>query len=223
MVGAITSRDILAHPISTIQCFGWSVFFRAVTGRREQTFLSLLQDAGFFQEAVSEVPTILARCIALELQAKRIYEGFAKRFSERGLVGPFFAGLAEQEQHHADLLQVCRSAALRGNWKANLFNPWQDYLPRLERQMHTAETAAREVDSVDRSLRLTLDLESSEINEVFSSALAASDAVFVRRLRPFRDAMEAHMAYIADRIPELSPALILECRELRARFVRARC
>ena len=29
MVGAIIKRDILAHPVVTIRCFGWSVFIRA--------------------------------------------------------------------------------------------------------------------------------------------------------------------------------------------------
>lgn len=50
-------------------------------------------------------------------------------------MGPFFASLAEQEQFHADLLEICRAAAIRGGWKANVFNPPEDYLPRLEQQI----------------------------------------------------------------------------------------
>ena len=167
MVGVITGWDILAHPISTIRCFGWRVFFRAVAPWHDRTFLSLLQDAGCFGAAASNVPTILERCIALELRAKRIYTALAKALDDQGLVGPFFAGLAEQEQYHADLLEVCRAAAIRSGWKANLFNPWQDYLPRLEQQMDAAEAAVHEIDSVDAALRLVIQIESSEINEVF--------------------------------------------------------
>ncbi len=220
MVGVITSWDILAHPVSTVRCFGWRVFFRAVVPRHEQTFLGLLQDAGFFREAVAEMPTILERCIALEVRARRIYAAFATAFADQGLAGSFFAGLAEQEQHHVDLLQVCRSAALRGAWKANLFNPWQDYLPRLDEQMEAVEAGVYQVGSVEDALRLTLQIESSEINEVFHAALAASDAAFVHRLRPFREAMEAHMAYLAERIPELAPQLLPDCRDLRAKYPR---
>ena len=33
MVGAITERDILAHPLVTISCFGWGVFWRAFVCR----------------------------------------------------------------------------------------------------------------------------------------------------------------------------------------------
>lgn len=218
MVGVITGWDILGHPVSTIQCFGWRVFFRAVLPRREQTFLGLLQDAGFFREAGLQVSSILERCIALEIRAKRIYEVFAKAFVNQGLVGAFFGGMAEQEQYHADLLQICRSASLRGGWQANLFNPWQEYLPRLEQQMEVVEADVRQIDSVDDALRLTIRIESSEVNKVFHAALAASDAAFVKKLRPFREAMEAHMTYIVERIPQLAPHLMLECRELRSTF-----
>ena len=224
MIGAITSWDILAHPVSTIQCFGWRVFFRAVLPApgHQQTFLGLLQDAGFFRETGLEVSTILDRCIDLEIRAKRIYLAFANAFVDQGLAGLFFAGLAEQEQYHADLLRVCRSAALRGNWRANLFNPWQDYLPRLEAQMDAAEAGVYQVGSVEDALRLTIRIESSEVNEVFHAALAASDAAFIHRLRPFREAMEAHMVYLAERIPELAPELTLDCREMRMKFPRVR-
>ena len=49
MDGAICKREILSHPVVTIECFGWAVFFRAVFSGRDQTFLSLLQQAGVFQ------------------------------------------------------------------------------------------------------------------------------------------------------------------------------
>jgi hypothetical protein len=222
MVGVITGWDVLAHPISTIQCFGWLVFFKAVAPWHHQTFVSLLQEAGFFGGAVSQVPTILERCIALELRAKRIYKALSRAFSDQGLAGMFFGGLAVQEQYHADLLEVCRSAALRSGWKDNLFNPWQEYLPRLEQQMDAAEAGVAKIDSVDAALQLVIQIESSEVNEVFHAALAATDAAFVKRLKPFREAMEAHMTYIVERISQLSPNLMLACRELRARFPKVR-
>ena len=218
MVGVITSWDVLAHPIATIRCFGWQVFFKAVAPWRGRTFLSLLQSAAFPRAATSNVPTILERCIGLELRAKRIYTALAKALDDQGLVGPFFAGLAEQEQYHVDLLELARAAAIRSGWRANLFNPWQDYLPRLEQQMEAAEAAVREIDSIDAALQLVIQIESSEINQVFRAALAATDAAFVKKLRPFQKSMEAHMSYIVERIPQLSPRLVLTTRELRARF-----
>jgi hypothetical protein len=217
MVGVITNWDILTHPFVTIRAFGWQVFFRAVFAGSEKTFLSLLHGA---HATSTNVPPLLERCIGLELRAKRVYRALAKAFDDDASVGPFFDGLAVQEQYHADLLGVCRAAALRGGWKATLFNPWQDYLPRLERQMEAAEAAVSEIDSVDAALQLVVQVECSEINQVFDAALAASDSVFVNRLRPFREAMESHMNHIVERLSELSPKLALACRELRARFPR---
>jgi hypothetical protein len=222
MVGAITGWDVLAHPVITIRCFGWLVFFKAVAPWQGKTFLSLLQSSAFPSAAPTKGPTILERCIGLELRAKRIYTALAEALNDQGLVGPFFAGLAEQEQYHADLLELCRAAAIRSGWQANRFNPWQDYLPRLERQMEAVEAAVYAIDSVDAALQLVIQIESSEINQVFHAALAATDASFVKKLKPFRKTMEAHMSYIVERLPQLSPKLVLTTRELRARFPGAR-
>lgn len=218
MVGVITSLDILAHPIVTIQCFGWLVFFKAVVPWRDTPFLSLVRDSRFMKPTVSSVPSILERCIELELRAMRIYRILAKALDDQGLVGPFFAGLVEQEQYHADLLEIARAAAIRKGWRANLFNPWQDYLPRLERQMDAAETAVCSVDSIDAALQMVIELESSEINQVFNTALAATDAAFVKKLKPFQTAMEAHMHYLVERLPQLSPKLTPACMEMRKKF-----
>ncbi len=222
MVGVIRSWDILAHPIATIRSFGWLIFFKAAAPWQDRTFLALLRDAGWFRVGTPPVAALLDRCIALELQANRLYTALATVFADQGLAGEFFSVLAEGEQYHADLLQLARAAAIRGRWKANLFNPWQDYLPRLEQQMDAAEAAVAEIDSLDAALQIVVQIESSEINQVFPAALAATDAAFVKRLKPFRQAMDAHMAYIVERLPELSPKMMLACRELRARFPRVR-
>jgi hypothetical protein len=95
MVGVITSWDILVHPMATIRSFGWLVFFKAVVPWRRTPFLSLLRDAGFLKPSVPSLPTLLERCIGLELRAKWIYGVLAKALCNEGLVGPFFAGLAQ--------------------------------------------------------------------------------------------------------------------------------
>jgi hypothetical protein len=221
MVGVITSLDILAHPIVTIECFGWQVFFQAIMPWHNTPFLSLVRDAGFAKPTGANVSKILERCITLELRAMRIYRILAKALDDQGLVGTFFAGLVEQEQYHADLLEIARAAAIRKGWKANMFNPWQDYLPRLERQMDVAEAAVCSIDSIDAALQMVIDLESSEVNLVFHSAIAATDAAFVQKLKPFQKAMEAHMRYIIERLPQLSPNLAPACQEMRSKFPAA--
>jgi hypothetical protein len=220
MVGVITGWDVLSHPIATIQCFGWRIFFRAVAPWQSRTFLSLVSSGGFSGAATPRVTAVIDRCIDLELRAKRIYTALAKALEDQGLAGPFFAGMAVQEQYHADLLGLCRAAAARRGWRTNIFGPWQDYLPDLERRMEVAEASLREIDSVDAALRLAVQIESSQINALFAAALTATDAAFTKRLKPFRKAVEAHISYVVERIPQLSPHLTVITRELRARFPR---
>jgi hypothetical protein len=218
MVGAITGWDILAHPVATIRCFGWHVFLRAVAPWQGKAFLSLLPPAAFTDHMALDVNTILERCIDLELRAKRIYRTVASALDDQGLVAPFFNGLADQEQYHADLLAVCQSAVVRSGWSMSVFSPWHDYLPRLEQQMKVAEAAVHEIHSVDAALQLVIQIESSEINPVFRAAIAATNAGFVKRLRPFQEAVDAHMLHIVERLPQLSPRFMPACRELRAKY-----
>ena len=89
--------------------------------------------------------------------------------------------------------------------KRSIFHPWQDYLPRLEQQMDAADAAVRGIDSVAAALRVVVQIESSAINKGFCAAVAATDAAFVKKLRPFREAMEAHMSYIVERLPNYFP------------------
>jgi rubrerythrin len=221
MVGVIRGWDVLTHPIVTIRCFGWRVFFQAIVPWQKKPFLSLISSRRAGKPAVSSIPTILDRCIELELRAKRIYAALGKAFEERDDLSAFFSGLAAQEQRHADLLAICRVAAVEKGWRAKLFNPWEDYLPRLEKQMDAIEANIRCVDSVEAALRLVVEVESAEVNTIFHAALEATDARFVKKLRPFRRAMEAHMDYIIATLPRLSPRLILLARELRRKFPEA--
>jgi hypothetical protein len=222
MVGVITRGDIFSHPIATVRAFGWGLFFRAVAPWSNKTFLGLLQAGGFFGAASAKLPSLLERCIELERRSARIYENLAIALAGEGFVVRFFNDLATQEREHAELLEVCRALSFRNAWKANLFSPWQDYLAELEQRLDAAEKAVPQIDSIDAALQLMLAIESSEIDELCSAAVAATDVAFVKRLKPFRRAMEAHVAYIADRLPKLSPQLTSECRKLHAKMSQVR-
>ncbi|MBN1393840.1 MAG: hypothetical protein JW959_02260 [Pirellulales bacterium] len=218
MIGVIRARDVLFHPFTTIRCFGWRTFFRALKADSDITFLSLLGDAHLFESAESESAAIMRRCIALELRAKRIYENLTRLFSRSPAEARFFAVLAQQEQEHADLLDICLAASRRLGWRHGCFNPWRDYLPGLEQDMREAEYAASAVDDLNDALRLVVRIESSEINLVFRGALNAGRSAFTRCLRPFREAIETHINFIVTEISRLAPDLTIDPRELRARF-----
>jgi len=84
VIGATCELDVLAHPVATIGCFGWKVFFKAIVAGRSQTFLSLLAEADALLPPSRKVPELVERCIDLELCAERIYRSLARRFDESG-------------------------------------------------------------------------------------------------------------------------------------------
>ncbi|UCF21025.1 MAG: hypothetical protein JSU87_06450 [Gemmatimonadota bacterium] len=219
MVGVIRKRDILAHPFVTADCFGWPVLFKALTARRNKTFLSLLTEAGALRPPTIEVPELLGRCIELELRAKRIYEALAERWSDQVAVRRFFETLAGQENDHAELLGLCRAAAGRQGWTEEYFAPWREAVPRLEGQMSDAEASLEGLDRLIDALSLTIQIEISEMNQVFDSVVSATGSRFVKRLRAFHAAGEEHITYIANQIPKFEPALAGECRELRVQVL----
>ena len=215
MVGVISGRDVFFHPFTTIRCFGWRIYFRALRAGPEWTFLSLIGETSFFKSAEADDASIIRRCIDLELRAKRLYERLSEAIPE---AAEFFSVLAAQEQEHADLLRLSMAVARRCGWRHGGFNLWRDHLPRLEQQMRDAEISASAIDTLDEALRLVVRIESSEINMVFHGALAASNSAFTRRLAPFKTAIEKHIGYIVTQIVSLAPNLTIVSRELRIKF-----
>jgi len=215
MRGVICTRDILCHPLVTVHCFGWRTLWKVVFARQEQTFLALLEEDDFLHALDADAGSALERCVALELRAKQIYESWAERFAENPAAARFFATLARQEQDHADLLRLSAAAARRCREKSGLFTPWRNCFPRLERQMRDAEFAAATVRTIDNALRLVVEVESSEINQVFRMTMAFSRSPFVQRLRPFQEAIETHLGYIADEVPRIAPKLAALSQKLR--------
>ena len=157
----------------------------------------------------------MGSAIELESQAERIYTWLAGRFVGHEPVSDFFETLAQQEQGHSELLQLCRQLAVRERWLEEHFSPWRDALPRLERQLGEIESSAKDVDNIADGLRLVIQIEASEINGVFKGVVAATDSRFVRKLQAFQTAGEKHITYICDEIPNLEPQLADECQGLK--------
>ena len=217
MIGVIRSRDILAHPVVTIRCFGWRTFFQALFAGQGRTFLSLLEQARHAEQSASKLSALVDQCIDLEMRAKRVYATFAHAFADRPAASQFFDALAAQEQNHAELLALCR-AAQGGGWMTDCFNPWEGYLSHLQRHMDEIEASLYHVGSLDDAFQLVVQIESGEINRVFQAVLVSCNAVFVKRIAAFRKAVKQHISYIAKRLPELDSRLVLAARELRAMF-----
>jgi hypothetical protein len=214
MIGCITDREILFHPVITIGCFGWRVFFMALFQSQGRTFLSLLVESEVVGRHVPRLATMVDRCVQLELRAKRLYEMLAARFSDQPEASRFFATLAEQEQTHAELLGMCSQAARRGRWHAELPNPWERLVPGLEEHLDLIEGSLDEIVTLKDALQLVVQIESGEINRTFQAILASCDVPFVQKLAAFGRATEIHATYIADQIPKLDPGFLMDTDEL---------
>jgi rubrerythrin len=222
MVGAISKWEILSHPIVTIQCFGWTVFFRAVFAGPNQTFLSLLAKAGVFEHPIKPVPEFIGRCIDLERRAMKVYDSLSRRHSRNELVREFFEHLALQEQDHAELLELCRAAAGRGRWQEECLDRRRESLPETERQLKEAEAVLDRHHSIADALRLVIEVESSQINQLFAGVVQATDPRLARKLQAFRNAVKDHLRYICERIPVLDPNFSEACRALWAEIPKDR-
>jgi len=215
MLGAIRKRDVLAHPLVTVQCFGWKVFFRALTARGNATFLSIVADSQPTAKTSEQLPELVGRCVELERCAMRIYEAFAERFVDEPEVRGFFRSLACQENGHAELLQLCHSSVGHGRWVEQQLGSTRSVVEQLECEMLSTEGKISGIDSVEEALRVVIAVESSEINEVFMRVVEACPSQFVRVIGRFWDAEQRHMEFICQKIPELAPGLADECAGLQ--------
>ncbi len=202
----------------TVRCFGWGVFLKALIARRDRTFLSLLVEASALRPPAIPVPDLIERCVELELKASRIYEGLAERYAKQRELKEFFENLADEEMEHAELLGVCRECAAREGWREEAFRPWRDAIPKLEYGMDAEAAAVEDLEDLADVLRLVIRLESSEINQVFDSVVAATNSDFVRKLSAFRAAGAEHLDHISEKIREFRLEMAEESAALRGTF-----
>ena len=165
-----------------------------------------------------QVSKLFERLIALELRAKRIYSVLAQAFAKNESAQQFFEVLSQQEQDHAGLLKGCWDAARCGAWKAEPVSLWQDLVLRIEHDLQAIDSSVSETCSLDDALRLVIQIESSEINNAFFGITSVTNRNQIQDLRPFREAMDMHIGYICQHIPELAPHLTAACQQLRTRF-----
>jgi hypothetical protein len=214
MLGVIRKRDIVLHPVVTVQSFGWRVFLRALTAGPNETFLSLVAEAETRDTVRRRVPEVMDRAIGLEIRAMRLYQALAGRFADEDALRQLFATLAVQEQEHAELLRVCRHAARRNLIDARCLLPFAQAIPGLEAAMEGAQSFLSSDYGRLEALRLVLRLESSEINQVFDGIVAASPSEFIRTLSVFHMATREHLTYIRNVVSSIEPSLEDECRKL---------
>jgi hypothetical protein len=207
MIGAIRTWDVLRHPIVTIRCFGFKTYVRSLLAGPRQTFLSLLSDISFFGSCDSQAADIVKQCIEMELRARQLYLNLAEATADNQRLSRFLTELAEHEQEHADLLQLCMAASNQVGWRHRDLPKWRSSLARLDQEMSEIEAIAAVIRDPEAAMGLVIELESSEVNQVFLDLIASSNSDFVKKLRPFQYAVEMHMSHITAGIAALTPNL----------------
>jgi len=223
MVGVICKRQVAAHPVVTIRCFGWNVFWHALIAGPNQTFLELVSRYSDSAPPRVNVAKLIDRCIKLEQRANRLYNRLAQRWTHDDRMSSFLRTLADQECTHAELLQLCRKLADKKHWRDADFARWKTALPELEQSMDEVELRAEQLVSIQDILRLVLSIEGSEINRVFLGIIDAIDSAFVRRLKVFRQAEQEHIGFICDQVSQMQPELSDQCRKLRECCYKPKC
>jgi hypothetical protein len=80
--------------------------------------------------------------------------------------------------------------------------------------MKEAELSSDTLTNLTDALRLVIEIESSEVNQVFHGVIKATDSDFVGRLRAFQEATTEHLNYICQGVKTFGPALQAECEEM---------
>jgi rubrerythrin len=214
MQGAIRKRDILAHPVTTVQCFGWEVVVRVLFAGRDETFLNIAAGNMHAPAATAELPEFIMRGRALERRAMQVYRSLAQVFVGTAPVQELFLELAYQEECHAELLELCHMAGGRG-CTSEQFRPWRGVVEQLEERMESLERRAQRIMDVTEALQLVLELESSEIDDVFTAIVETSGSKFAQTIKTFRSAVQDHVALVCRTVPALAPELTERCDALR--------
>jgi hypothetical protein len=217
MIGAITTRDILKHPIVTIRCFGWLVFVKALFLGQHRTFLSLLPVNAVGTDRASRVARVIQRCIDLELRVDKIYTDWALEFADNRLAKRFFTALASQERSHAELLALCRSTLSKDvlcDTVVDTCSHWGDALTDLETCMTATEWQVAAIHTVEDAAKKVVEIETGEVNWLFRSVITICGSDFTRKLEVFQDAIDRHLLFISKHLPQIAPSLEFTFAEL---------
>lgn len=214
MLGAICKRDILAHPVVTVRCFGWVVFVRAVCAGANTTFLSLLAESPAMRPPRPSGESVLDECIALERRIGAIYAGLAERLAGEPAVAEFLRNLAAQEEGHAELLTICRDVFAGDRWEERLVDACRPVVRTLALSVAGAERRVAALSGGREALELVLELESTEVNRVFRRVVTTHGSPFVQRLGRFQAAGREHTEYVRDVLVRLLPDLAVRCQQV---------
>jgi hypothetical protein len=216
MIGVIRKRDVLRHPVATVQSFGWRVFLRTLRAGQNETFLSVVAEVQAAERVQLHFAPLMESAIACELRTMHVYLALAARFEHELPIKRFLSALASHEQGHAELLRICAQASHHALTDEHRLSRLADLLIPLQVALAKAECALTTDIGRSEALRLVVQIEGAEINHLFEDLIAANPSPFVDAIQAFQKATTGHVAYIRRVLPTLAPEVEADCQKLVA-------
>jgi rubrerythrin len=118
---------------------------------------------------------LLRRCEAIEVAAAKLYGQLARRFPKDAEAARFFSELASDERGHAKKLATWRRFLEHRDPSRHPFaTGFDESVGALEGLVGSLRKRARAASSVEEALRIALELESSELDTIYSTVLQSS-------------------------------------------------
>jgi rubrerythrin len=111
----------------------------------------------------------------METQVGEIYVGFAGSFSQTPDLRQMWTAMALEEGGHAAMVRAVNKGLLSGTLKAKSIQLPLEYLDSLSAQLTNYHREAQGGVSLDRALRITWELECSEMDFMRELLLSSSD------------------------------------------------
>lgn len=201
---AVIDRDYcLRHPGKIIRLFGLDVWLGMLLDRNK-TLLERVVDK--YRAHAVPLPGALGgayKCSALfEFRVARIYAAMAERFADTPEASGLFQDLSEEELEHGRVMLTCLFHVTAG--------PGRDFAPSVRdpdirdalRRLRAIERRVPEMD-LGEALRVTGELEASEVNVIFGRLLAQVDKAELALFAEHLSGAEGHSESVPRRIAAL--------------------
>lgn len=214
MKGLIGRKDVLLHPITVIQGFGFKVFFQTLFAPHHITFLEVISQD--LPQPVSaeeiQMTLLLDKLISFELRTSHIYARMALLFKSHDGAHDFFHTISGQEQGHAEILRITKVEVARQKLWDQIKPISQTVIDKIDRELSHLEWDIRhpEAFGYKEALKMVEVLESSEINVVFDFIQHAIQTPFLRKSHKLIPSIADHHSYLNTMLPELMEEEVLE-------------
>jgi len=204
MIGVITKRQVLAHPIVIFEAFGPKVLWRALLAGRGETFLEIVSRCAEEEanEALDQLDLArtVRRFIGFERRASDVYRRVSGQLADRPEAARFFAMLSRQEEGHAIVLTRVQRELRRGRlWKESK-DLHLASLDSFAARFAGWEEQARRGVTLEQALGIVEGIEGSELNVVFDSLNGCVDMRSRSRFERFFVMTHRHLAFCREQV-----------------------